>query len=56
MWPDGVDVDDARRFDADNTPYVSLKYNIAKNREGERDVKGKLKFLNQTGRFQGGGV
>jgi len=52
MWPDGVDVDDARRYDTDMTPYISLKYNIAKNREGERDVKGELKFLNQTGRFQ----
>lgn len=52
MWPDGFDVDDARRLDVDMTPYISLKYNIAKNREGERDVKGTLKFLNQTGRFQ----
>jgi len=52
MWPDGKDVDEARKIDAEGKPYVSLKYNIAKQREGERDVKGTLKFISHYGRFQ----
>ena len=28
-----------------------MKYNIAKNREGERDVKGKFKFYHTMGLF-----
>jgi replicative DNA helicase len=52
MWPDGKDVDEARMIDADGRPYVSLRYNIAKQREGERDLKGTLRFISQFGRFQ----
>jgi replicative DNA helicase len=52
MWPNGKDVDEARRLDASGKPYVELCYNIAKQREGERDVKGKLKFISHFGRFQ----
>jgi len=51
MWPDGADVDEAKRIDGSGKPYVSLKYNIAKNREGERDQKGKFLFYNHIGRF-----
>lgn len=51
LWPDGTDVDDARRNDAEHGSYVSLKYNIAKQREGDRDVKGKFVFKNHIGRF-----
>lgn len=51
MWPDGADVDEAKRVDGAGKPYVSLKYNIAKNREGERDQKGKFLFYNHIGRF-----
>ncbi len=51
LWPDGKDVDDARKTDAEHGSYVSLKYNIAKQREGERDVKGKFIFKNHIGRF-----
>ena len=51
LWPDGKDVDEARRSDAEHGSYVSLKYNIAKQREGARDVKGKLIFKNHIGRF-----
>ena len=51
MWPDGVDVDDARKIDGTGSPYVSLKYNLAKCREGERDQKGKFMFRNHIGRF-----
>jgi hypothetical protein len=29
-----------------------MVYNIAKNREGERDVKGLLKFYNTQGLFK----
>ena len=51
MWPDGADVDEAKQIDSLGKPFVSLKYNIAKNREGERDQKGKFKFYNHIGRF-----
>jgi replicative DNA helicase len=51
LWPDGKDVDEARRVDAEHGAYVSLKYNIAKQREGSRDVKGKFIFKNHIGRF-----
>jgi hypothetical protein len=44
-------VDEARRSDAEHGSYVSLKYNIAKQREGARDVKGKFIFKNHIGRF-----
>ncbi len=51
LWPDGKDVDDARHVDAEHGSYVSIKYNIAKQREGDRDVKGKFAFKSHIGRF-----
>jgi replicative DNA helicase len=51
MWPDGTDADDAKRYDSVHGSYMSLKYNIAKQREGERDQKGKFIFKNHIGRF-----
>ena len=52
MWPDGKDVDEAKKIDSDGSPYVSLCYNVAKQREGERDQKGIFKFANHVGLFQ----
>jgi len=50
MWPKEGDVDSSRRVDK-NGPYVEMQYNVAKNREGDRDVKGIFKFRNAIGRF-----
>ena len=50
MWPFGTDLVDSKRSDATGT-YALMKYKIAKNREGERDLKGQFKFFNQYGRF-----
>jgi replicative DNA helicase len=51
LWPDGADVDEAKRHDPEHGSYVSIKYNIAKQREGDRDQKGKFIFKNHVGRF-----
>lgn len=51
MWARGGDLQNCRVFDG-KTSYLELSYKIAKNREGERDVMGKFKFINQIGRFQ----
>lgn len=51
MWPDGKDVDEAKMIDTDGTPYTSLCYNVAKQREGARDQKGIFKFKNHIGLF-----
>lgn len=50
MWPENGDIESSKRLDG-NGPYVNMKYNIAKNREGERDVKGKFKFYHTMGLF-----
>ena len=50
MYPDGMTMDRATRVDI-NGEYKKMIYNIAKNREGERDVKGEFKFYNKLGRF-----
>jgi replicative DNA helicase len=50
MWPENGDIEASKRLDG-NGPYVNMKYNIAKNREGERDVKGKFKFYHSKGLF-----
>lgn len=52
MYPSGGDIDHARKTDGKGVPYIDMEYNVAKNREGERDLKGNFKFVNQTGRFQ----
>ena len=51
MWARGGDLQNCRVFDG-KTSYLELDYKIAKNREGERDLMGKFKFINQIGRFQ----
>ncbi len=51
MYPKGGDIDSARAVDPKGTSYLAMDYNVAKNREGERDVKGTFKFVNQIGRF-----
>ena len=50
MWPYGADLHDSKRSDASGT-YALMQYKLAKNREGERDLKGQFKFFNQYGRF-----
>jgi replicative DNA helicase len=50
MHPDGMTMDKATRINIDGE-YKKMIYNIAKNREGERDIKGEFKFFNQLGRF-----
>ena len=51
MWAKGGDLNECKVFDAEY-PYIELNYKIAKNREGERDLTGKFKFINNIGRFQ----
>jgi replicative DNA helicase len=51
MWARGGDLQNCRVFDG-KVSYLELDYKIAKNREGERDLMGKFKFINQIGRFQ----
>ena len=50
MWPEESDMEYSKAVDGQGS-YIRLKYNIAKNREGERDVKGKFKFYNHKGLF-----
>ena len=51
MWARGGDLNNCRFTDG-KTSYIELDYKIAKNREGERDLTGKFKFINQIGRFR----
>lgn len=51
MWARGGDINNCRFTDGQNS-YIELDYKIAKNREGERDLMGKFKFINQIGRFR----
>lgn len=52
LWPDGKDTNDAAVMgDAQHGNYISIKYNIAKQREGQRDQYGKFVFKNYIGRF-----
>ncbi len=50
MWPKEGDIEESKKVDS-HGPYVEMMYNVAKNREGERDVKGIFKFRHFTGRF-----
>ena len=50
MWAEEDDIELSKRLDG-NGSYISMKYNVAKNREGERDVKGKFKFYHTQGLF-----
>ena len=50
MWAENDDIESSKMLDG-RGPYISMKYNIAKNREGERDVKGKFRFYHTKGLF-----
>ncbi len=50
MWPANNDIEESKRLDG-NGQFISMKYNIAKNREGERDVKGSFRFYHTKGLF-----
>lgn len=52
MWPRGGDMDSCKVMVKGGGSYLEMDYNIAKNREGERDLKGRFKFLNNIGRFK----
>ena len=52
LWPDGKDMNEAARNDAEHGHYISIKYNIAKQREGQRDQYGKFVFKSHIGRLQ----
>jgi replicative DNA helicase len=51
MWAKGGDLNNCR-FSDGTTEFIELDYKIAKNREGQRDLMGKFKFINQIGRFK----
>ena len=48
MWPKGGDVESAKQVDSVG-PYTELQYSVAKNREGERDVRGIFKLYHCVG-------
>ena len=48
MWPEGGDVESAKKLDSVG-PYTELQYSVAKNREGERDVRGIFKLYHCVG-------
>jgi replicative DNA helicase len=50
MYPEQMDMSKATYKDAVGE-YKNMVYKIGKNREGERDLMGNLKFYNQYGRF-----
>jgi len=50
MWPKEGDIESSKTLD-NHGPYIEMMYNVAKNREGERDVKGIFKFRSSIGRF-----
>ena len=52
LWPNGSDTKEATVYnDPVNGTHISIKYNIAKQREGQRDQYGKFVFQNHIGRF-----
>ncbi len=50
MWPKEGDIESSKSIDKHGS-YIEMMYNVAKNREGERDVKGIFKFRHFIGRF-----
>jgi len=48
MWPKNGDIESAKKFDSEG-PYTELQYSVAKNREGERDVRGIFKLYHCVG-------
>ena len=52
LWPNGSDTKEATvHNDPVNGTHISIKYNVAKQREGQRDQYGKFVFQNHIGRF-----
>ena len=52
LWPNGSDTKEATvHNDPVHGTHICIKYNIAKQREGERDQYGKFVFQNNIGRF-----
>ena len=52
FWPSEGDPDKSRKIDGNGRPYMSLRGQFAKYREGTRGKRFDLKFIEQTGRFQ----
>ena len=50
MYPTDGDFESSKEID-DKGPYTKMYYEIAKNREGQRDIGGLLKFYHCLGRF-----
>ena len=50
MYPSKGDVESSKDVDSQGS-FTSLNYELAKNREGERDIGGFFKFYHCTGRF-----
>jgi replicative DNA helicase len=50
MYPEGGDIESCKKLD-NHGPYTKLQYMIAKNREGERGVRGHFIFRHLSGRF-----
>ena len=50
MWAEKDDIEMSKDVDGIG-PFIRRTYNIAKNREGERDVKGRFKFYHTRGIF-----
>jgi replicative DNA helicase len=50
MYPKGGDIEDAKKLDNVGC-YTQLEYIVAKNREGERGVRGQFQFRHLSGRF-----
>jgi replicative DNA helicase len=48
MWPENGDVENAKKVDQ-HGPHTELQYSVAKNREGERDVRGIFKLYHCVG-------
>ena len=51
MYPSKGDFESSKGHD-NHGPYTELIYNVAKNREGQRDIGGLLKFYHCIGRFE----
>ena len=51
FWPENGDPEASRMRDVNYKPYLSLRGQFAKQREGTRGVRFSIKFIEQTGRF-----
>ena len=52
FWPSEGDPEKSRKLDVNYKPYMSLRGQFAKYREGTRGVRFDIKFIEQTGRFK----